>query len=457
MNILRILLLLFGTTNLIYSKDLEIVKRRIQSSMNYGSASQNNYQGSGVESKQTTSSYKGSMKYGSTAIKQHGSSATQNHGSIATRQYGSTTMHHYGSSKHGSSATHHYGSTAIRQHGSISTQNHGSTAMRQRTSHKGSYKYNSGTHGSGTHGSGTHYSGTHKGSNTKYMSAYVFSAIKGSGSKGSGAKTKGSGPNKYSAPSPSNIYNAFAPTYHPTEQLPEVYQPPPPTFYPTVTMTVPEIPGLSKILNHPTDDITIPPLSLSFQIKQGGNGWSSYPDPPAVLTSAVSRVTGINKKYITNLRLSTQSNRRKLSSQFYFYYNITIPIQDATPDKNNQEKIYTAIVYILQYSVLSGAFTDYFKNISLPINITSIAASPYIIVYSAKPVVQSTTIESNNNNKSDPTLIYFYIVFGTLLSVGGISTVAYFVYKKRNMKNNAIKFRDSIPNPIQKQIQLTNQ
>jgi len=441
--------------------------------MNYGSANQNNYQGSGVESKQTTSSYKGSMKYGSQA------GGSQVHGSHV---YGSQDMKKQSHNlvQRGSMK---YGSTAIKKHGSMKygSQRHtGSTAL-----YKGSGRHTGSTaiqKGSGRHSGSTAIqkgSGRHSGSNTKYMSAYVFSTInygsnknkyctkysgpsaKGSGTKGSGARgsgargsgTKGSGARGSSPPSPSNIYNAFAPTYHPTEQLPEVYKPPPPTYYPTVKMTVPEIPGLSKILNHPNDDITIPQLSLSFQIKQGGNGWSSYPDPPAVLTSAVSAVTGLNKKYIKDMRVSSQFNRRKLSSQFYFYYNITIPIQNATPDKNNQEKIYTAIVYSLQYSVVSGAFTDYFKNISLPINITSIAASPYIVVYPAKPVVQSTTIESTNN-KSDPTLIYFYIVFGTLISVAGISTVAYFVYKKRNMKNNAIKFRDSIPNPIQKRIEL---
>jgi len=434
MNILRILLFLFGTTSIAYSNDLEIVRRRVQSSMNYGSANQNNYQ-SGIESKKGSMSY-GSQNTGSTAIKkqshnsiQHGSMkySSQKHGSYAIKGHGSQrhSSQVHGSQRHGSQGHGSQGHGSQR-HGS---QRHGSTAL-----HKGSHKYNSGSHG---------------GSNKKYMSAYVFSATNyGSNNNNYCTKTKGSG-TKGSAPHSSYIYNAFAPTLTPTEQLPPIYTPPPPTYFPTSYMNMPKIP----ISFEKNDDITIPPLSLSFQIKQGGNGWSSYPDPPTVLTSAVSAVTGLNKKYIKDMRVSSQSNRRKLSSQFYFYYNITLPIQDANLDKNNQEKIYTAIVYILQYSVVSGAFTNYFKNISLPINITSMAASPYIIVYSAKPVVQSTTIESTNN-KSDPTLIYFYIVFGTLVLVAGASTIAYFVYKKRNMKNNTINIRDSIPNPMQKQIQL---
>ena len=472
MNLLRILLLLFGTTNIAYSNDLEIVRRRVQSSMNYGSANQNNYQ-SGIESKQTTTSYKGSMKYGSQV---HGSTAKQSH-NVAQRgsmNYGSTTKQShnvvqrssmkYGShNNNGHSSQIHgsqvYGSTAMKkqshnsiQHGSMNygSQKHGSYAIKR--------------HGSQRHGSTAlhkvsqkHNSGSNGGSNTKYMSAYVFSAMnygsnnnyctksKGSGTRGGSGASRGSGANKYSAPSSSQIYDIFAPTHRPTEQEPPIYSPPRPTNQPTFTMTIPEIPGLSTILNPPTD-ITVPTIGLSFQIKQGGNGWSTYPDPPSTLTNAVSAVTGLNKKYITNMRVSTQNSRRILTAQFYFYYNITVPIQDFNTDKN---KLYTAIIYLLQYSVINGAFTDYFKNMSMPINITSIVVSPYTIVYPS----QLRQIESTNN-KSDPTLFYFYIVFGTLISVAGVSNIAYFVYKKRNMKNNTIKFRDSIPNPMQKQIQL---
>jgi hypothetical protein len=384
--------------------------------MNYGSANQNNYQGSGVESKQTTTSYKGSINYGS-----------QVYGSQSVKKQSHNSVKH-GSMKYGSQT---HGSYAIKTQGS---QKHGSQTSTSNMLYKGS--------------------GSYGGSNKKYMSVYVFSATNYQStnnnyctkSKGSGkrySETKNSGSH-----SPSQFYNIFSPTYQPTEQLPPIHQPPPPSYFPTSYMNIPKI-HLSFDKNK---DITIPPLSLSFQIKQGGNGWSIYTDLPSTLTNAVSAVTGLNKKFITNMRVSTQNSRRTLTAQFYFYYNITVPIQDINRDKN---KLYTTIVYLLQYSIIDGTFTDYFKNMSMPINITSIAASPYTIVYPAKSTVQSTTIESNSNNH-DKTLFYFYVVFGTLVSVAGISTVAYFVYKKRNMKNNAIKFRDSIPNPMQKQIQLAN-
>jgi len=384
--------------------------------MNYGSANQNNYRGSGIESKQATRSYKGSVNYGS----------------MATNQHGSIAMHHHGS-------------IAMQKHGSSITQKHGSTDMRKHVSHspqKGSYRYNSERYGLERYGSGTHVSGTHGGSNRKYMSAYVFSAI-----KGSGTHTKNRDSNKYSSPSPN--YYIFAPTFKPSEKIIPTYALRLPTFQPTASMTVPELPGLSKIVYPPTD-VKIPSIDLSFQIKEGGNGWSSYPVNTSTIINAVSKVTGLNTKYITNVQLAgSRKGHRKLNSQFYFYYNITVPSKN---DTTSQNQLYTTIVSFIVASVTNGTFTNYFKNISLPLNITSVTVSPYTLIYPEKSVMQSTTIVSNNTNTSNTSV--FYIVFGTLLSFACVSTIAYFVYKKRNMKINAINFRDSIPNPIQKQIQL---
>jgi hypothetical protein len=174
MNLFRILLLLFGTTNIAYSNDLEIVKRRVQSSINYGSANQNNYQGSGIESKHSFKVSKNSMKYGS-------------------QRHGSNTFHKY---------------------------------SQKRSSYTSSYKYNSG--------------------HIKYTSDYVLSDIiygsnrnsqniKHSGTKHSG--TKHSTKQTYSSPSPA-----------PTNRN---YNPRLPTFQPTMTATVPELPyGLDDIMNH---------------------------------------------------------------------------------------------------------------------------------------------------------------------------------------------------------------
>ena len=535
MNILLILSLLFGSTTAIYYKDLENIKRRVQSSMNYGSSVQNNYKGSGVESNHGSANYgsnkahisalKGSMNYGSIDHKthstrtyssaKHGSTAmntygstkhgsmnygshsaqkhsSAKHGSIAMKKYGST-MHgsqnhgsqnhgsqNHGSQKHGStrqSSTKHgsmnygshnaqkhssvnHGSTAMKMHGSTrhvsmnygsqaqkhSSVNHGSTAMKMH----GSTRYGSQKHGSQAQGSHTFHKssykhsqnkGSYKHSNIKYMSAYVFSTI-----------TQGSTKNSYCSRnigSNQNQRNAFSPTMEPTEQLPETYSPPLPTNYPTTSIWIPGLPFSNK----QPDDINIPPLSLSFQIKQGGNGWSMYPLNNTLLTNAVSKVTGLDKKYITEMHTKQHQTKRMLSIQIYFYYNITMPISDNNVDPKNK---YHTISNILQTSVKNGAFTNYFKQQGVQVNITTVITSPYTIVYQQKQTTQSTAIESNASDATNPTLYYFYIVFASLVSFGGFYACAYFVYKRKVIRKIEPTFTDSIPNPMQKRIQLTS-
>ena len=97
MNLLRILLLLFGSTNIAYSNDLEVVNRRIQSSMNYGSYKYSNKIksniGSGVENKYSGAGSHVLNKFGS-----HGSYALHKnggsgHNSQSGRIYGSNSGH----------------------------------------------------------------------------------------------------------------------------------------------------------------------------------------------------------------------------------------------------------------------------------------------------------------------------------------------------------------------------
>jgi hypothetical protein len=511
MNILLILSLLFGSTTAIYYKDLENVKRRVQSSMNYGSSVQNNYKGSGVESNQGSANYgsnkahvsavKGSMNYGSidhktqstrthssivgsSATKKHGSS---NHGSIAMKRHGSqkhgsmnygshnaqkhSSVNHgstaikrhesqkHGSMNYGSQAQKHssinHGSTAMKRHGSMnygshnaqkhSSVNHGSTAIKKH----GSMNYGSQTqkHSSVNHGStamkrhGSQNKGSYKHSNIKYMSAYVFSATtKGSTKNSYCSRNIGSNPNEP---------KAFSPTMEPTEQLPETYSAPPPTHYPTTPMWMRGEPIVEK----QSDDINIPPLSLSFQIKQGGNGWSIYPLNNTLLTNAVSKVTGLYKKYIIDMHTYQRQIKRQLSTQIYFYYNISLPISDINTDPKNK---YNIVSNILQTSVKNGAFTNFFKQQGIQVNITSVITSPYTIVYQPKQTTQSTTIESNASNATNPTLYYFYVVFASLVSFGGFYACAYFVYKRKVIRKIEPTFTDSIPNPMQKRIQLTS-
>jgi len=284
------------------------------------------------------------------------------------------------------------------------------------------------------------------------MSAYVFSAF-GSNTHGSGAQNpnaQGSGAqgsSKYSHCSRhAGSYNGlFSPTMEPTEELPPIYQPPRPTYYPTSSMNIPKIPITFKT----SSDITIPNMPLTFQIRQGGNGWSDYPDTPP-LNNAVSTILGMDKKYITNMRVKI-NKRRMLLSSFDFYYNITTPPISTDPDII--KSTYNDISYKLKTAVIKGEFTSNLRKQGYAINITSIEISRYDLV--KQP--ETNAIESTGKSNTTTTSYNIYVSIIAVTITGLIISGCYYIYKRRKAYKieTEAKCIDSIPNPLNSQIEIT--
>jgi hypothetical protein len=306
-------------------------------------------------------------------------------------------------------------------------------------------------HGSGSnHGSGSSYGSANihgsgsKTSNHKYMSTHVLRAY-GSGSQGSGSQGSGSqgyGSSKYSHSG--SHYGLFSPTMEPTEELPPIYQPPSPTYRPTSTMKIPNIPITFKT----SDDITVPNMHLTFQIKQGANGWSSYPDSTS-LNSAVSTILGLDEKYITNMRFKTNM-RRLLLSSFEFSYNITTP--PISSDPVIVKLTYYNISYKLKSAVSKGVFTDYLRKQGYAINVTTIEISEYNLVNQP----ETNAIESKGSANEISTSFYIYVSIISLTMTGLLASGCYFIYKRKLTNKIATEARcvDSIPNPINSQIKI---
>lgn len=399
MNLFRILLLLFGSTNIAYSNDLEVVNRRIQSSMNYGS-------------------YKYSNK-----IKSNIGSGVENKYSGA----GSHVLNKLGS--HGSYAFHKNGGSG---HTSQSGRIYGSNSGHSNSKYMSAYIFSAVNGGSGTkYGSGK-YSGSsvNRGSLPKYGSNSRSGQTYGSGAnRGSGKQCL-----SYSLP---NTDRLFAPTMYPTETMMDIYELPQPTFSPTESRNMPKI----KLTFEKSNDVSIPNMPLTFQIKQGANGWSNYGNMPPILTKEVSKITGLDKQYITGMNI-LHSTQRKLLSSFYFYYNITTP--PISTDNTYVKSIYNNIIYKLTESVKNGNFTNDLWKQGYKINVTNIQVSSYSIIPQS-----SNSIENHNDTKNNLSL-YIYVTAISIVSAGLLFCVFGYIYKRRlaNKIEPSAKVRDSIPNPL---------
>jgi hypothetical protein len=350
--------------------------------------------------------YRGSMAH-------HGSGAT--HGSGAHR---GPMAHHGSGATHGSGA--HRGSMA--HHGSGAT--HGSGAHRGSTNHQGST-----TH----HGSTVYYgSGAARGSGARYWSATVSGSIPKSASSNrywaptiqyGSTKITQSGIKQHSTNrgSSSKQYNMFAPTLKPTENLPPTYNAPNPTFTPTTSFIIPDIP-------------------LTFQIDHDLSGYSDPPQLKIALTNEVSKITDLDTKYITNMEIYTNS-RRLLNTVLRVHYNITLPLTPL-PSKS----IYNTIIYKLTNSVKTGTFSSDLQKQGYNINVTNIIISPYV------PITKSpntNAIESQQNTNLVNTSQYIFISVMTLLTSALTFSSCYYVYIRQKRNKQETKFIDNIPNPLQ--------
>jgi hypothetical protein len=369
---------------------------------------------------------------------------------------------------HGSTAKQYHGSTAKQYHGSGAKQHsalyHGSTAKQ----YHGSTAYHSSTHGSGAqHHSAAHYSSTHgsrgnsqhnfKGSGPKHQSIAYRGSTHGSRSqqhsalyhgstalksKGSGAEKYGSGKNKNSMQ-----YNIFTPTRAPTEALPPVYQPPNPTYNPTLSIKIPEMPISFKEVNA---GISVPEIPLTFQIEQGTNGWATYPNTPPVTNAfqnTVVKITGLSNSNILNMHIKDKKyNRRMLKTSITFIYNITV-----SPEKINektQDKAYIKLVNILSDSIKNRTFNNELRSEGLFLNTTTIQFSLYTILYPESNAI----ISSNGNTKQESVSSTITISVLSVLALAGGGAFAFYIYKRmRNKENKTETVTELTRSPIIKQ------
>ncbi len=328
-----------------------------------------------------------SMDYGSTLVR------------VSNKRYGSGVESKYSSSlnSHGYSAKRSsakMGSTTL-----FSVANTGihSYSINYCTFKIGSSKHSQSISGrtgnSGSNSAATAYSGRDSGA-TGYSGRDSFAK----GYSGSYSFTKGySGIN--SGTTGSQKYNIFAPTMAPTESLPEVISPPPPSYHPTSSLAIPDIP-------------------LTFHINQQANGkgkWSYMPttNTNKILKNTIAKLTNRENIYISNLQFkagaeklakNNDNGRALKETRLTLNYNITTTIAK----KDNPNVVYGSVKNKLILSINNGAFNKYLKQEGLPFNITNINCSPFslTLAYYRDPTFQPTafnltTVGEQENDKNN--------------------------------------------------------
>jgi hypothetical protein len=351
--------------------------------------------------KYSTRVFSSTYQYGSMMNK--GSAKSQVHGSVqvyGSAKYigsgaihGSEKKHHHGSAKkyyHGSEkyqgSTAIYGSAKKHYHGSEKYQ--GSTAIHLSTNQYGSINYNSGV--------------------KKYGSAAAYGSSK--------THYQGSSKTHYQGSTRQNSYvNAFSPTISPTESLPEVYQAPPPTFFPTTGFILKE--------TAPTDNngVEVPEIPLTIQIQEGGQ--QNVPPNqlgrllknniqrlmPDILTTSISKSTGLATKSISNVQIIYEGKT----------VNFTYIIQ--TSPQSNKYVQYKTIINSL------GNLSQTIKSASnntISINITHFYASAFSPADSINSSGQQSTGVSLN--------IAYYFMSSILIVIVGLG--AYYLRKRKELE-----------------------
>jgi hypothetical protein len=399
MNILILLLLLVTNSNAQNSGKYST--RVFSSTYQYGSMMN---KGSAKSQVHGSVQVYGSAKYiGSGAI--HGSEKKHHHGSAkkyyhgsekyqgSTAIYGSAKKHYHGSEKYqGSTAI--YGLAKKHYHGSEKYQ--GSTAIHLSTNQYGSINYNSGV--------------------KKYGSAAAYGSSKTHYQGSSKTHYQGSSKTHYQGSTRQNSYvNAFSPTISPTESLPEVYQAPPPTFFPTTGFILKE--------TAPTDNngVEVPEIPLTIQIQEGGQ--QNVPPNqlgrllknniqrlmPDILTTSISKSTGLATKSISNVQIIYEGKT----------VNFTYIIQ--TSPQSNKYVQYKTIINSL------GNLSQTIKSASnntISINITHFYASAFSPADSINSSGQQSTGVSLN--------IAYYFMSSILIVIVGLG--AYYLRKRKELE-----------------------
>jgi len=289
-----------------------------------------------------------------------------------------------------------------------------------------SYAIKGSSHNKGsTHsgGSGAYYSAAKGGSSPHKGSAQHG----GSGAKGGSGAIAGS----------NRPYDIFAPTMRPTEYLPPIYQPPPPTHYPTSYKSIPVIP---ITFNQPiSEGIEIPQIPLSFQIEQGANGWAQYPDSPPLekaFAQVASKIAGIAESSITNMNVRKTSQRKLLATTkiTVTYDIITTPASNG--DKTQQETYYK-IANQLALSVKNNNFSIELYRLGIKLNISSIVFSDYAVFYPTLSPTSAINVLSSSG-ASDHSYITESLIIGVgvLLVIGVLIFFGSLYLNKKSLQKN---------------------
>jgi len=256
----------------------------------------------------------------------------------------------------------------------------------------------------------------------------------------------------------------------PTEALPPIYSPPRPTYRPTYSLEIPQLPITFHINQHGKLYIVVSPMTS------------------IAVTKVISKIANLDKKYITNLQFqTTQNDRRRLAESFILNYNITIPVL-----KNiDPNLIYQTTKKSLIESVANNTFNSLAHNEGIDLNVTSINIAPYIVdenypipkpTYnpSTSPTINSSVASNSNinvytddGNTNKDTIIIILVSNCTFFI---IVTMLYIHHRKQRASTttitttttpmaerevslvdaNAITTRrtmiDVIPNPLQKSL-----
>jgi hypothetical protein len=409
-----------------------VVERRVQSSGPYGGSIKYDSGPRTDYSLKINTKYKNSPSSYGSGVESKYSSNTGSYNRGSTAMHGSSTK--YGSSNHGSTAMHgSYNRGSNAMHGSSTkygSSNHGS----KRGSGSGSIFYSSKYiwHSSGAVGS-NRGSGPNRGSSLNSGSG----PNKGSGHNRGSSTNRGSGANAGSGSNNNRPYDIFAPTMRPTYWLPPIYTPPPPTHNPTKFQAIPPV---SINFNQPDiSGIEVPEIPLSFQIQQGANGWSQYPDSPPVLalTKVAAKTAGVAESAVTNMKIA-KKNRRSLATTVTITYDITTTPE--TVGQKTQEAAYDMLVYKLQLAVKNNNFSSELYKLGVQLNISSISFSEYMVYYpTMTPTTQQNVLLSGGAKKDIPVTESLLIGVGVLLAVGLTASFGFLWYKTRKQHKSSPK------------------
>jgi len=362
----------------------------------YGSGVESRYSAIGSNGKRGSKVERGSYKQCSRA----------SHDYVFSGTIGSGKNKHYSyaikGSSHNKGSTHSGGSGAY-----YSAAKGGSSPHKGSAQHGGSGAYSEAKGGSGFHGGSSPH--------------------KGSGAKGGSGAIAGS----------NRPYDIFAPTMRPTEYLPPIYQPPPPTHYPTSYKSIPVIP---ITFNQPTSEgIEIPQIPLSFQIEQGANGWAQYPDSPPLekaFAQVASKIAGIAESSITNMNVRKTSQRKLLATTkiTVTYDIITTPASNG--DKTQQETYYK-IANQLALSVKNNNFSIELYRLGIKLNISSIVFSDYAVFYPTLSPTSAINVLSSSG-ASDHSYITDSLIIGVgvLLVIGVLIFFGSLYLNKKSLQKN---------------------